>query len=150
MMLRALILLIATCLPVQAQVLDEYSSLPSLYSRAFLLVDLQSGAVLAQKNADERIEPASLTKLMTAYLVFEALYQKRLTLQQKVIVSEKAWRAPGARMFLEPDSEVSVEDLGLGRQASDENQDQGAQRHVLRRGLYLPYRPHGIVSHAAV
>ncbi len=114
MMLRALILLIATCLPVQAQVLDEYSSLPSLYSRAFLLVDLQSGAVLAQKNADERIEPASLTKLMTAYLVFEALYQKRLTLQQKVIVSEKAWRAPGARMFLEPDSEVSVEDLLKG------------------------------------
>ena len=90
MTLRALILFISTCLPAQAQVLDEYSSPPSLYSRAFLLVDLQSGAVLAQKNADERIEPASLTKLMTAYLVFDALQQKQLTLQQTVIVSEKA------------------------------------------------------------
>jgi D-alanyl-D-alanine carboxypeptidase (penicillin-binding protein 5/6) len=114
MMLRALILFLAVCLPAQAQVFDEFSSPPSLYSRAFLLVDLQSGAVLAQKNADERIEPASLTKLMTAYLAFEALYQKRLTLQQKVVVSEKAWRAPGSRMFLEPDSEVSVEDLLKG------------------------------------
>lgn len=114
MTLRALILFITTCLPAQAQVLDEYSSPPSLDSRAFLLVDLQSGAVLAQKNADERIEPASLTKLMTAYLVFEALQQKRLTLQQTVIVSEKAWRAPGARTFLEPESEVSIEDLLKG------------------------------------
>ena len=114
MMLRALILFLAASLSAQAQVFDEYSSPPSLYSRAFLLVDLQSGAVLAQKNADERIEPASLTKLMTAYLAFEALYQKRLTLQQQVIVSEKAWRAPGSRMFLEPDSEVSVEDLLKG------------------------------------
>lgn len=114
MTLRALILLIATCLPAHAQVLGEYSSPPSLDSRAFLLVDLQSGAVLAEKNADERIEHASLTKLMTAYLVFEALYQKRLTLQQTVVVSEKAWRAPGSRMFLEPGSEVSVEDLLKG------------------------------------
>ncbi|UCH50299.1 MAG: D-alanyl-D-alanine carboxypeptidase [Betaproteobacteria bacterium] len=112
--MRALILFLAASLPAHAQVFDEYSSPPSLYSRAFLLVDLQSGAILAEKNADERIEPASLTKLMTAYLVFEALYQKRLTLQQKVVVSEKAWRAPGSRMFLEPDSEVSVEELLKG------------------------------------
>ncbi len=114
MTLRALILFLAACLPAHAQVFDDYSSPPSLYSRAFLLVDLQSGTVLAEKNADERIEPASLTKLMTAYLVFEALYQKRLTLQQKVVVSERAWRAPGSRMFLEPESEVSVEDLLKG------------------------------------
>ena len=66
MKLHALILFLAACLPAQAQVFDEFSSPPSLYSRAFLLVDLQSGAVLAEKNADERIEPASLTKLMTA------------------------------------------------------------------------------------
>lgn len=114
MSLRALILFIAACLPAHAQVLSEYASLPSIDSRAFLLVDLQSGAVLAEKNADERIEHASLTKLMTAYLVFEALHQKRLTLQQTVVVSEKAWRAPGSRMFLEPDSEVSIEELLKG------------------------------------
>ncbi|UCD68049.1 MAG: D-alanyl-D-alanine carboxypeptidase [Betaproteobacteria bacterium] len=114
MTLRALILILAACLPAQAQVFDDHSSPPSLYSRAFLLVDLQSGAVLAEKNADQRIEPASLTKLMTAYLVFEALYQKRLTLQQEAVVSQKAWRAPGSRMFLEPGTEVSVENLLKG------------------------------------
>ncbi len=115
MTLRALILFFfAASLPAQGQVFDDYASPPSLNSRAFLLVDLQSGAVLAEQNADERIEPASLTKLMTAFLVFEALYQKRLTIDQKVIVSEKAWHAPGSRMFLEPDTEVSIEDLLKG------------------------------------
>ncbi len=103
------------CLPAYAQVFDEHSPPPpDLFSRAFLLIDLQSGAVLAEKNADERIEPASLTKLMTAYLVFEALRQKRLTMTQRVKVSEKAWHAPGSRMFLEPDSEASIEDLLKG------------------------------------
>ncbi|MGD2139147.1 MAG: D-alanyl-D-alanine carboxypeptidase family protein [Burkholderiales bacterium] len=115
MTLRALILLFfAVCLPVHAQVFGNYVSPPSLDSRAFLLVDLSSGAVLAQKNADERIEPASLTKLMTAYLVFQAFDQKRLTMDQKLRVSEKAWQAPGSRMFLEPDTEVSVSDLVQG------------------------------------
>jgi len=115
MTLRALILFFfAACLPAQAQVFDDYASPPSLHSRAFLLVDLSSGAVLAEQNADERIEPASLTKLMTAYLVFEALYQKRLTLDQKVIVTERAWQAPGSRMFLEPDTEASVDELLKG------------------------------------
>lgn len=79
-----------------------------------MLIDSQSGAILAEKNADERIEPASLTKLMTAYVVFDALRQKRLTMTQRVRVSEKAWRAPGSRMFLEPDSEVSVDELLKG------------------------------------
>lgn len=112
--LRALIFVFAVCLPAHAQVFDEYSTPPSLHSRAFLLVDLQSESVIAEKRADERIEPASLTKLMTAYLVFEALYQKRLTMNQKIRVSKKAWQAPGSRTFLEPDSEVSVENLLKG------------------------------------
>ena len=115
MTLRALILFfLVACLPAQAQVFDDYASLPRLHSRAYLLVDLLSGTVLAEKNADERIEPASLTKLMTAYVVFEALDQKRLSLDQKVTVSEAAWHAPGSRMFLEPDTEVSVQDLLKG------------------------------------
>ncbi|HUU73287.1 MAG TPA: D-alanyl-D-alanine carboxypeptidase family protein [Burkholderiales bacterium] len=113
-LLRAVILFVSVCLPAHAQVFGDHSPPPSLHSRAFLLVDLQSGTVLAEKNADEQIEPASLTKLMTAYLVFEALYQKRLTMGQTLTVSEKAWRAPGSRMFLEPDSEVAVEDLLKG------------------------------------
>ena len=115
MTLRALILFfLVTCLPAQAQVFDDYAPAPRMHSRAFLLVDLLSGTVLAEKNADERIEPASLTKLMTAYVVFEALDQQRLTMDQQVIVSETAWRAPGSRMFLEPDTKVSVQDLLKG------------------------------------
>ncbi len=112
--LRALILFFAACLPGYAQVFSEVSPPPSLHSRAFLLVDLLSGTVLAEKNADQRIEPASLTKLMTAYLVFEALYQKRLSMGQKLTVSEEAWRKAGSRMFLDPGSEVTVEDLLKG------------------------------------
>ena len=113
-LLRALVLFAFACLPAYGQVVGEHAPLPSLYSRAYLLIDLQSGAVLAEKNADERIEPASLTKLMTAYLVFEALYQKRLTMDQKVTVSRKARQASGSRMFLEEGSEVSIEDLLKG------------------------------------
>ncbi len=113
-LLRAVILFFSVCLPLYAQVFSDLAPPPELNSRAFLLIDLQSGAVLAERNADERIEPASLTKLMTAYLAFEALYQKRITMQQKLPVSVKAWQAPGSRMFLEPDTEVTVEALLKG------------------------------------
>jgi D-alanyl-D-alanine carboxypeptidase (penicillin-binding protein 5/6) len=112
--LRALILFVAACLPAHAQVFSELVPPPSLHSRAFVLVDLLSGTVLAEKNADQRIEPASLTKLMTAYLVFEAVYQKRLSMGQKLTVSEAAWGTAGSRMFLDPGSEVTVEDLLKG------------------------------------
>ena len=88
--------------------------LPPLNSKSYLLVDFQSQQVLASKNPQERIEPASLTKLMTAYVAFDALRQKRITLTQTVAVSEKAWRAAGSRMFLEPGSPVAIEDLLQG------------------------------------
>ena len=114
-LLRTLFLFFAICLPAHAQVFGEYTPPPpDLSANAFMLVDSQSGAVLAEKNADKRIEPASLTKLMTAYVVFDELRQKRLTMTQQVRVSEKAWRAPGSRMFLEPGSEVSIEELLKG------------------------------------
>lgn len=89
-------------------------TLPSLGSRSYLLIDLQSQQVLASKNPRERIEPASLTKLMTAYVAFDALRQKRITLSQTVVVSDKAWRAPGSRMFLEPGENVAFENLLQG------------------------------------
>jgi D-alanyl-D-alanine carboxypeptidase (penicillin-binding protein 5/6) len=109
------LVLFAVCLPAFGQVFDERDSRPpDLFAKAFVLVDMRTGVVLAEKNADERIEPASLTKLMTAYLVFDALRQKRLTLTQRVKVSEQARRAPGSRMFVELDSEVSNEDLLKG------------------------------------
>jgi len=112
--LRYLVLFFV-CLPVFGQAFDEYNSrTPNLHSRAFVLFDTRSGIVLAEKNADERIEPASLTKLMTAYLVFDALRQNRLTMTQRVRVSERARHAPGSRMFLELDSEVSIDALLKG------------------------------------
>jgi D-alanyl-D-alanine carboxypeptidase (penicillin-binding protein 5/6) len=82
--------------------------------RAFLLTDLTSGQVLAEHAADTSVEPASLAKLMTAYLVFAAMRDGRLAPAQQVQVSERAWRAPGSRSFLEPGSLVSVETLVQG------------------------------------
>jgi D-alanyl-D-alanine carboxypeptidase (penicillin-binding protein 5/6) len=84
---------------------------PSLSSESYLLLDFQSRQILAAKNTGERTEPASLTKLMTAYVAFDALRQKRVTLTQQVPVSEKAWRAPGSRMFLEPGKAATIEEL---------------------------------------
>jgi D-alanyl-D-alanine carboxypeptidase (penicillin-binding protein 5/6) len=87
---------------------------PQVIGRAWFLQDLASGQVLVAEKPDERFEPASLTKLMTAYLVFAALRDKKLALDQRVGVSERAWRAPGSRMFIDPRMRVAVEDLIRG------------------------------------
>jgi D-alanyl-D-alanine carboxypeptidase (penicillin-binding protein 5/6) len=84
---------------------------PSIAAKAYLLVDLVSGQTLAADNADLPREPASLTKLMTGYLTFRALKDKELTPSQMVNVSERAWRAEGSRMFIEPKKAVSVDEL---------------------------------------
>ena len=87
---------------------------PDIAARAFVLMDFQSGQILQAQKADERVDPASLTKLMTAYLTFTALKQGRLKLEQTLPVSEKAWRSEGSRMFVKLNSQVSVEDLMKG------------------------------------
>ncbi len=87
---------------------------PAVAARAWLLMDTASGQVIAAANPDERVEPASLTKLMTAYLVFAALRAKSIALDQTVQVSERAWRAAGSRMFIEPRKPVTVEELIQG------------------------------------
>jgi serine-type D-Ala-D-Ala carboxypeptidase (penicillin-binding protein 5/6) len=84
---------------------------PSLTARAWLLLDETSGQMLASRNADGRIEPASLTKLMTAYIAFSALRQKSIALGQTITVSERAFRASGSRMFVEPQKPVTVQEL---------------------------------------
>src|SRR5574337_477894 len=86
----------------------------SVAAKSYILVDFQSGQTLASQNVHERVEPASLTKLMTAYVVFGALYQKRIALTQAVPVSERAWRAQGSRMFIEPSRPVTVDELMRG------------------------------------
>ena len=87
---------------------------PQVAARAYVVSDLTSGQVLSQHNADERVEPASLTKLMTAYLVFAAMREGRIAPGQQVQVSANARQAPGSRTFLEAGSSVSVDTLVRG------------------------------------
>src|ERR1700691_468885 len=87
---------------------------PQVDARSYILVDYQTGKVLAANNATERMEPASLTKLMTAYIVFHELSVGKLKLEDMVTVSEHAWRSEGSRTFIELGKPVSVNDLILG------------------------------------
>jgi D-alanyl-D-alanine carboxypeptidase (penicillin-binding protein 5/6) len=87
---------------------------PQLGANSYLLVDFNSGRILVEHNADLRVEPASITKLMTAYVVFSELDQGNITLEETVAISEKAWRTGGSRMFIDPSMMVSVEDLIRG------------------------------------
>jgi serine-type D-Ala-D-Ala carboxypeptidase (penicillin-binding protein 5/6) len=87
---------------------------PTIAAKSFMLLDFNSGQVLLEKDPDVAVEPASLTKLMTAYVVFSEIKAGRLKLTDKVRVSEKAWRTGGSRMFIDLDTEVSVEDLLRG------------------------------------
>jgi serine-type D-Ala-D-Ala carboxypeptidase (penicillin-binding protein 5/6) len=87
---------------------------PEIAARAYLLLDMTTQQVLAARQPDMEVEPASLTKLMTAYVVFDALRARRITLEQTFGVSERAWRMPGSRMFIDPRMQVTVEDLLKG------------------------------------
>lgn len=87
---------------------------PEIAARSYLLLDVTANQILAQKDVDTPVEPASLTKLMTAYLVFDALRNKKIDLKQTLPVSERAWRMPGSRMFIDPKMQVPVEDLIKG------------------------------------
>ncbi|WP_442595363.1 D-alanyl-D-alanine carboxypeptidase family protein [Parapusillimonas sp. JC17] len=87
---------------------------PNLTAKAWLTMDVNSGQIIASLNPNEPVEPASLTKLMAAYLVFDALENKRLTLEQAVTVSERAWKTEGSRMFIKPNSQVTVDELLQG------------------------------------
>ena len=84
---------------------------PTVSARAWVLLDVGSGQVLTAEKPDQRIEPASLTKLMTAYLAFSAVKNKTLSLEQTIPVSEKAWKVPGSKMFIEPLKPVTVNEL---------------------------------------
>ena len=87
---------------------------PAVDARAYILIDYRTGKVLAAQDAVARLEPASLTKLMTAYIAFQELSTGKLKLDQPVVVSEHAWRSEGSRTFIELGKPVSVELLILG------------------------------------
>jgi len=87
---------------------------PQVDARAYIVVDYRTDKILAAKDAVARVEPASLTKLMTAYIVFQELAAGKLKLDEQVMVSEHAWRSEGSRTFIELGKPVSIQDLILG------------------------------------
>lgn len=87
---------------------------PEIAARSYLLLDVTANQILAAKDIDSPVEPASLTKLMTEYLVFDALKSKKIDLKQTFSVSQRAWKMPGSRMFIDPKMQVPVEDLIKG------------------------------------
>lgn len=87
---------------------------PDVAAKNYLVIDFASGEVLAEKNADEKIEPASITKMMTAYVVYKELEEGRLSMDEMVQISEKAWRMGGSRMYLEVNTSVPVHELLKG------------------------------------
>ena len=87
---------------------------PAIAAKSWILHDFDSGQTLAASNPQQRAEPASITKLMTAYLVFSAIREKKLSGDQQVTVSERAWKTEGSRMFVEPKRPVTVKELIRG------------------------------------
>ena len=87
---------------------------PEIAAKSFLVMDVSSGQILAAKDVDAPVEQASLTKLMTGYLVFQALEAKKISLTQTLPVSQRAWKMEGSRMFIDPKMQVPVEDLIKG------------------------------------
>ncbi len=107
---RTLLLALFLISNVQAVVPEA----PEINASGYLLMEMHSGKVLVEKNADQRLEPASLTKIMTAHVVFEEIAKGKLKLSDMVHISEKAWKTEGSRMFVKVNSDVSVEDLLRG------------------------------------
>ena len=106
-----LLAVVATAAPV---VHAQAPQPPEVAAKAYLLMDVSANQILASKDIDSPVEPASLTKLMTQYLVFDALKAKKITLTQTLPVSQRAWKMPGSRMFIDPTMQVAVEDLIKG------------------------------------
>jgi D-alanyl-D-alanine carboxypeptidase (penicillin-binding protein 5/6) len=100
--------------PLQAHAQSSAPEAPEIAAKAYLLLDVTANQILASRDLDMPVEPASLTKLMSAYLVFEALKSKKIDMKQTLSVSERAWKMPGSRMFIDPKMKVPVEDLIKG------------------------------------
>ncbi|MBD3754546.1 MAG: D-alanyl-D-alanine carboxypeptidase [Gammaproteobacteria bacterium] len=101
-------------LPEPAEIPHVVPSPPQIAGTSHLLIDFDSGKVLAAKEPDARIEPASLTKIMTGYVVINELTNGNMSLDEMVTISEKAWKMPGSKMFIEVGKQVSVRDLIKG------------------------------------
>ena len=100
--------------PLHAHAQSPAPEAPEIAAKAYLLLDVTANQILASRELDMPLEPASLTKLMSAYLVFDALKSKKIDMKQTLSVSERAWKMPGSRMFIDPKMKVPVEDLIKG------------------------------------
>ena len=87
---------------------------PAINAKAFILIDVNSGKIIAEKNSEERLPPASLTKMMTLYVISNALHNEQIHLKDNVHISREAWQIGGSRMFVKEGQEVSIEDLLKG------------------------------------
>ena len=115
MTLRAALLLFTiTLTPFLAAHAEPVAAPPEIAARGYLLMDMNSGLTLAASEADSRLEPASLTKIMTAHVVFEEIKNGHVALTDQVLISEKAWRMEGSRMFIEVNTQLTVEELLKG------------------------------------
>ncbi len=101
-------------IPNQASQISATPQPPQINASSYILMDFHSGHVLASSNPDLQVEPASITKMMTAYVVFSEIKSGNLSLNEMITVSEKAWRTGGSKMFIEVDKQVKVEDLIRG------------------------------------
>jgi D-alanyl-D-alanine carboxypeptidase (penicillin-binding protein 5/6) len=108
------LLLIAPVATLYASELPQIPPPPAIEARAFILMDAKSGRILAEQNADDRLEPASLTKIMTAYITFQELSRNGLQLDDMVTISPEASKAEGSRMFAEIGTAIAVENLLKG------------------------------------
>ena len=111
--ISALVLLLGISVSAKAAT-DLVPSPPKIAAKAYILLDEKSGRILAESNSGARIEPASLTKLMTAYAVFREIRNGGVTLEENARVSKKAWQMKGSRMFIEVGKSVPVKDLLMG------------------------------------
>jgi len=114
LILAAGIAVAAQSAPAPAPLPAPLATPPAVEARTWVLIDFASGQTLAERGADQRIEPASLTKLMSAYAVFNALRDGRLRMDEQVLISEHAWRAEGSRTFVQVGTRVPVDVLIKG------------------------------------
>jgi len=112
--LKALILLLAVAVLVSNVALAVEPQVPKIAANAYILIDFNSEKVIAEKNSKKRVEPASLTKMMSAYVIENELKLGNINMTDEVLISKKAWKMPGSRMFVEVNTRVSVENLLKG------------------------------------
>ena len=112
--LKLLVLLAGICSNIASAAVTVVPPPPEIEAVSYLIADSDSGYYLVEKNIDRRVEPASLTKMMTAYVAASQISAGHITMADQVTVSERAWRMGGSRMFIEVGNQVSVEDLLKG------------------------------------